>query len=260
MIFWAIFVTLMLDNWVILKEKKESREMTRKKILVVDDDPGMVRLIDQVLTEQGYEMLKTSQSQEALKLLFAQKPDLVLLDVAMPQMDGWQVCRRIRDLSDVPVIMLTGQQKSEEDIVRGLDCGADDYLLKPVGNRQLVARVRAVLRRSELPFSPEKEKETTFSDGVLTVDVAGRKVTLKGERVRLTPIEFRLLARLLENAGRILTHQQLLEKVWGWEYINDIDYVRIYISHLRRKIEPEPALPRYILTEPGVGYYFQKPA
>lgn len=259
-IFCTISVTLMLDNWVILKEEKESREMTRKKILVVDDDPGMVRLIDQVLTEQGYEMLKTSQSQEALKLLFAQKPDLVLLDVAMPQMDGWQVCRRIRDLSDVPVIMLTGQQKSEEDIVRGLDCGADDYLLKPVGNRQLVARVRAVLRRSELPFSPGKEKETTFSDGMLTVDVAGRKVTLNGEKVRLTPIEFRLLARLLENAGRILTHQQLLEKVWGWEYVNDIDYVRIYISHLRRKIEPEPALPRYILTEPGVGYYFQKPA
>jgi len=173
-------------------------------------------------------------------------------------MDGWQTCNRIRDLSDVPIIMVTGQQKSEEDIVRGLDYGADDYLLKPVGGKELVARVRAVLRRAELPSHLDEGKGIIFSDDYLTVDVARRKVMVNGEQVKLTPIEFRLLALLVKNAGQILTHRQLLEKVWGWEYVDDLDYVRIYISHLRRKVEPKHALPRYIKTESGVGYYFQK--
>ena len=229
-----------------------------KKILVVDDDAALVRLFDQILTGKGYEMLKASNGQEALRLFFAHKPDLVLLDIVMPVMDGWQTCSRIRDLSDVPIIMLTGQQKSEDDVVRGLDYGADDYLLKPVGSKELLARVRAILRRAELPPAPDVEKRVTYSDDYLAVDIAERKVMVNGKRVKLTPIEFRLLALLVENAGRILTHQQLLEKVWGWEYADDLDYVRIYISHLRRKIEPESTKPRYILTEPGVGYYFQK--
>jgi len=232
-----------------------------KKILVVDDEPALVRLIDQILTEKGYEVLKANDGQEALRLLFAHKPDLVLLDVIMPMMDGWQTCSRIRDISStIPVIILSGKRKTEDDVVHGLDYGADDYLLKPVGGRELVARVRAILRRAELPSYLEKGKEITFSDGFLTVDIVERKVMVNGERVKLTPIEFRLLALLLENAGRILTHHQLLEKVWGWEYTDDLDYVRIYISHLRRKIEPVPTLPRYIITDPGVGYYFQKPA
>jgi len=232
-----------------------------KKILVVDDEPALVRLIDQILTEKGYEVLKANDGKEALRLLFAHKPDLVLLDVVMPMMDGWQTCSRIRDISStIPIIILSGKRKTEDDVVHGLDYGADDYLLKPVGGRELVARVRAVLRRAELPSYLEKGKEITFSDGFLTVDIVERKVMVNGERVKLTPIEFRLLALLLENAGRILTHHQLLEKVWGWEYTDDLDYVRIYISHLRRKIEPVPTLPRYIITDPGVGYYFQKPA
>ncbi len=229
-----------------------------KKILVVDDDAALVRLFDQILTGKGYEMLKASNGQEALRLFFAHKPDLVLLDIVMPEMDGWQTCSRIRDLSDVPIIMLTGQQKNEDDVVRGLDYGADDYLLKPVGSKELLARVRAILRRAELPPPLDVEKRVTYSDDYLAVDIAERKVMVNGKRVKLTPIEFRLLALLVENAGRILTHQQLLEKVWGWEYADDLDYVRIYISHLRRKIEPESTTPRYIITEPGVGYYFQK--
>jgi len=229
-----------------------------KKILVIDDDPALVRVIDQVLTEKGYEVLKSSNGLEALRLLFTHKPDLVLLDIVMPEMNGWQTCSRIRDLSDVPIIMFTGQQKGEADIVRGLDYGADDYLLKPVGNKELVARVRAVLRRAELPSYLDEGKETVFNDGFLSVDIVERKVVVNGERVKLTPIEFRLLALLVENTGRILTHRQLLEKVWGWEYVDDLDYVRIYISHLRRKMEPKPARPRYIKTESGVGYYFQK--
>jgi len=127
-----------------------------------------------------------------------------------------------------------------------------------VGNRELVARVRAALRRAELSSSADAKREITYSDGFLTVDVAERKVIVNGKRVKLTPREFRLFVLLVENAGRVLTHKQVLEKVWGWEYTDDLDYVRIYISHLRQKIEPDPVLPRYIITEPGVGYYFQK--
>ncbi len=229
-----------------------------KKVLVIDDDAAFLRLVEQVLTQKGDEVLKAGNGQEGLRLLFAHKPDIVLLDMVMPRMDGWQTCNRIRDISDIPIIMLTGKQRAEDDIVRGLDYGADDYLLKPVGNRELVARVRAALRRAELPSSANAKREITYSDGFLTVDVAERKVIVNGERVKLTPREFRLFALLVENAGRILTHKQILEKVWGWEYIDDLDHVRIYIWHLRQKIEPDPTQPRYIMTEPGVGYYFQK--
>ncbi len=229
-----------------------------KKVLIVDDEPAFVSLVEQVLTQKGYEVLTAGDGQEALRLLFAHRPDLVLLDVVMPKMDGWQTCNRIRDVSDIPIVILTGKRTTEDDIVRGLDYGADDYLLKPMGNRELVARVRAALRRAELPSSADAKREITYSDGFLTVDVAERKVIVNGERVKLTPREFRLFALLVENAGRILTHKQVLEKVWGWEYTDDLDYVRIYISHLRQKIEPAPVLPRYIITEPGVGYYFQK--
>ena len=228
-----------------------------KKILVIDDDPAFVRLVEQVLTHKGYEVFKASNGQEGLRLLFACRPDLVLLDVAMPGMDGWQTCSRIREISNIPIVMLTGQHKAEEDIVHGLDYGADDYLIKPVGNKELVARVRAVLRRAEMPSSLDGTR-VTYYDDFLRVDFAERKIIVNGERVRLTPTEFRLFALLLENAGLVLTHKQLLEKVWGWEYVDDLDHVRIYIWHLRQKIEPDPARPKYIVTEPGVGYHFQK--
>jgi two-component system KDP operon response regulator KdpE len=228
-----------------------------KKILVIDDDPAFARLVEHVLTQKGYEVLNASRGEDGLRLLFAHRPDMVLLDLVMPGMDGWQTCSRIREISDIPIIMLTAQEKAEEDIVRGLDCGADDYLMKSVGSRELVARVRAVMRRAELP-SRDKGGGITYSDGFLTVDIAARIVMVKGKRVRLTPIEFRLLALLMQNAGRILTHRQLLEGVWGWEYIDDVDYVRIYVWHLRQKIESDPTQPKYIITEPGVGYYFHK--
>ncbi len=229
-----------------------------RKILVIDDDQIFCRLVSQVLTNQGFAVFSASNGQEGLCLLYAEKPDLVLLDVVMPNMDGWQTCQRIREISDVPIIMLTGKQKGEEDVVRGLDYGADEYLFKPVGNRELVARVRAVFRRLELPSAADAKKEITYADDFLTVDIAERKVMVKGERVKLTPREFRLFALLVENAGHILTHKELLEKVWGWEYTDDLDYIRIYISHLRQKIEPDTALPKYIITDPGVGYSFQK--
>jgi DNA-binding response OmpR family regulator len=228
-----------------------------KKVLLIDDDPAFVRLVERVLSRQGYEMLSASSGEEGLRFLFDQRPDVVLLDVVMPNMDGWQTCRRIRDVSDVPIIMLTAHEKGEEDIVRGLDCGADEYLAKPLGEKEMVARVQAVTRRAELPFFQE-EKGILFSDDFMRVDIARRLVLVKGKRVRLTPIEFSLLALLLQNADHTVTHKVLLEKVWGWEYIDDLDYTRIYIWHLRQKIEPDPAHPRYIVTEPGVGYSFRR--
>ena len=227
-----------------------------KKILVVDDEPAQVRLVDQVLTNNGYEVLRAGSGQEALRAIFEQKPDLVLLDVVMPGIDGWQTCSRIREVTDIPIIMLTGKRNTEDDIVRGLDYGADEYLSKPLGNRELVARVRAALRRAELPSYLDEKKGTLFTDSYLIINVAERKVIVNGGRIKLTPREFRLLALLVENANSILSHQQVLENVWGWEYIDDVDYVRIYVSHLRQKIEPDPSQPKYILTEPGVGYYF----
>ena len=229
-----------------------------EKILVVDDEPTFVRLVSQVLTHEGYEVLTANDGHEALRLVYTHRPDLVLLDVMMPKMDGWQACSRIRDICDIPIIILTGERKGESDIVRGLDYGADEYLTKPVGNKELVARVRATLRRAESPSTLGAQKKTSYSDENLTVNIADRQVVVNGENVKLTPIEFRLFAYLIENAGRILTHRQLLERVWGWEYTDDVDYVRIYISHLRQKIEPDPTQPRYIVTEPGVGYYFRK--
>lgn len=227
-----------------------------KKVLLVDDDPAFGRLVERVFTQKGYEVLNANNGEEGLRLLFGQRPDVVLLDVVMPKMNGWETCSRIRDISDIPIIMLTAHEKAEEDIVHGLDCGADEYLTKPLGGDELVARVRAVMRRAQLPYS--QEEGVTFSDGYLAVDIAQRQVLVNGKRVRLTPIEFRLLALLLKNAGHILTHKQLLEKVWGWEYTDDLDYARIYIWHLRQKIEPDPAEPKYIVTEPGVGYSFRR--
>jgi two-component system KDP operon response regulator KdpE len=229
--------------------------MTRK-VLVVDDEPAQLRLVEQFLVGKGYDVIKAGNGQEAVRIFFERKPDLILLDVMMPEIDGWQTCRVIREASDIPIIMLTGKRFSEDDVVRGLECGADEYLAKPVGNRELLARVRAVLRRSEASERAGERKKVFFNNAYLTVDVAERKVTVKGKKLKLTPREFRLLALLVENTDHIMTHQQVLENIWGWEYIDDVDYVRIYVSHLRQKIEPDPSKPRYILTEPGVGYYF----
>jgi two-component system KDP operon response regulator KdpE len=229
-----------------------------KKILVVDDEPAQLRLIEQVLSGEDYVVFTASSGQEAIRIVFEEKPDLVLLDVMMPGLDGWQTCSCIREVTEIPVIMLTGKRNTEDDIVRGLECGADEYLSKPLGNRELQARVKAALRRAERPSYLDEKEKILFTNNYLTVDVAERKVMVNGERLKLTPREFRLLTLLVENADRVLSHRQVLENVWGWEYIDDVDYVRIYVSHLRQKIEPDPSQPKYILTEPGVGYYFHR--
>jgi two-component system, OmpR family, KDP operon response regulator KdpE len=227
-----------------------------EKILIVDDDPAQVRMVSTLLNASGFKPIRAFNGREAMREVVENKPDLILLDISMPELDGCETCRLIREISKVPVIMLTGQFKAETDIVHGLECGADEYLAKPVGNRELLARIKATLRRTQ-KFDTNAKKKAVFSNNYMTVDVPERKVVVNGQRLRLTPREFRLLALLVENADRIISHQQVLEHVWGFEYVDDVDYVRIYVSHLRQKIEPEPSSPQYIMTEPGVGYYFR---
>jgi two-component system KDP operon response regulator KdpE len=223
------------------------------KILVVDDDPVLSELVAYILQAEGYEVVIANDGEAGLRRFLAEEPGLVMLDVTMPELDGFEVCRRIRALSSVPIIMLTAQG-SEDAIVRGLDLGADDYVTKPFQLKPLMARVRANLRRANAP-QPQFGK-VTYQDEYLTIDLEMHKVLIKGEPVKLTPTEYKLLAVLVKNRGRILEFRQLLEQVWGFEYIDDIDYLRVYIWHLRRKIEPDPKNPRYLHNELSIGYRF----
>jgi DNA-binding response OmpR family regulator len=225
-------------------------------ILVVDDDPAQLRMMFNNLSKSGFKTLLASNGRETVRNVVKNKPDLIILDMVMPGLDGCETCRLIRELSDVPILMLAVKCKSEEDVVRGLECGADSYINKPVNNRELLAMIKATLRRVKKSHQNEKLKKGVFSNDYLTVDVMERKVMVNGVRLKLTPREFRLLALLVENAGKTLSHKQVLEHVWGLNYAEEVEYVRIYIAHLRQKIEPEPSSPRYILTEPGIGYYF----
>jgi len=228
----------------------------KQKILAIDDELAELNRFQQVLGGNGFLILTATSGQEALRLVNEHKPDLIILDAFMPGMDGWQTCRCIREFTDVPIIMVTSENPHEDDIVRCLEDGADEYLTKSLGNRELAARVRAALRRAGHFVPSEEKRKTVFTNRHLMVDVEGRKVTVRGRRLRLTPHEFRLLALLVENADHVLSHQQVLERIWGVEYADEVDYVRIYVSHLRKKIEPDPSRPKYILTEPGIGYYF----
>lgn len=223
------------------------------KILIVDDDPMLSELIGYNLENEGYAVVRARDGQEGLRQFQQEQPDLVILDVTMPKLNGWEVCEHIRAVSDTPVMMLTAQGR-EEDIIRGLDLGADDYLTKPFQVKILLARVRAALRRARL--SPEPETKLTYTDDYLVVDLDDRRVTVDGEAVKLTPTEFKLLSYLVENKGRVLTFRQILENVWGFEYIDDIDYLRVYIWHLRKKIERDSKNPLYFLNELSTGYRF----
>jgi two-component system KDP operon response regulator KdpE len=225
------------------------------KILVVDDDPALLPLIEYTFSKEGYEVYCAADGKEALREFFAHHPDLVILDILMPRMDGWETCRRIREVSEVPIIMLTARDQ-EEDIIQGLDYGADDYLTKPFSIKVLLAHARAVLRRAALPPLGDEEA-TTYADDYLTMDLRERRVTVDGELIKLTPTEYRLLAYLVQNDGRCLTSREILQNVWGWEYQDDVDYVRVYVWHLRQKLEEDPKNPRYIQTETGVGYRFE---
>ncbi len=225
----------------------------RKHILVVDDEPRMARFVRMNLELEGYLISTAISGMEALAKVRDELPDLVLLDVMMPELDGYEVLERLRQISSVPVIMLTVKAE-EEDKVRGLELGADDYVTKPFSPRELASRVKAALRRAEMP-SPG-QKSAVVIDQNLAVDFQRREVLVRGERVKLRPTEYRLLYHLVNNAGWVMTHETLLSKVWGYEYREDTQLLRLYITYLRQKIEPEPGNPRYIFNERGVGYRF----
>lgn len=224
------------------------------KILLVDDDPSLLELIQYNLEGEGFRVVTAKDGQAGVRLFFTDRPDLVILDVAMPKLDGYQVCERIREMSDTPVIMLTARGR-EEDIIKGLDLGADDYLTKPFRVNELLARVRATLRRARM--KPEVVETLTYSDDYLSIDLDAHRVTIQGEPVKLTAIEYKLLAFLVKHKGRLLEFRQILENVWGFEYIDDIDYLRVYIWHLRRKIEPDSKNPIYLINELNMGYRFE---
>ncbi len=224
-------------------------------VLVVDDEPRLVDVVRMNLEVEGYRVVSASGGYEALSRLKEDLPDLVILDVMMPEMDGFATLQHIRDVSNVPVIMLTVRQE-ESDRIRGLEIGADDYLTKPFSPRELQTRIKALLRRTFTPSPARKTKIVVDDD--LTIDFNKREVWVRGQKVTLRPTEYRLLYHLVNNAGRLMTHETLLSKVWGHEYRDESHYLRLYITYLRQKIERDPAHPKYILTERGVGYRFRE--
>lgn len=226
--------------------------MTRKPIvLIVDDEPQILRVMRASLPARGFDVRTAPGGEEALDEIRKLPPDLIILDLMMPKMSGLEVCRRVREFSSVPIIVLSAKE-AESDKVSALDLGADDYVTKPFGLDELLARIRAVLRRlpqSELPTS-------RLSVGDLSIDTEGRHVSVAGKEVKLTPKEFEMLKHLATHAGKVVTHRALLQAVWGPESTEQTDYLRVFINQLRGKIEPDPHHPRYILTEPWVGYRF----
>ena len=223
------------------------------QLLVVDDEQRMIDFIRMNLEIEGFQVLEAINGIEALDMVRKFILDLIILDVMMPQLDGFEMLRMLREFSSVPVIMLTAKGE-EEDKVRGLELGADDYVTKPFGARELVSRVKAVLRRVQGTIEPG-EAELKIDDR-LSVDFNKREVIVNNERIKLRPTEYRLLYHLMENAGWTVPHEQLLAKVWGYEYRDETHYVRLYVNYLRDKIEDDPSNPKYILTERGIGYRF----
>jgi two-component system KDP operon response regulator KdpE len=226
------------------------------KLLIIEDDTDLVKALDLYLSRAGYSVATATNGLEGLQKLYNEHPDIVLLDIAMPKMDGWEVCRRIREMSDVPIVILTARVQ-EDERVKGLKLGADDYVVKPFSLKELEARLEAVLRRSR-GAKPVKEG-IVFANEELVIDADRLMVTRNGQHVDLTPTELRLLLLLAENESRVLTHRQILERIWGAEYADDVDYVKLFVYRLRRKIEADPENPRYILSERGIGYRFVNP-
>lgn len=223
--------------------------MPGERILVVDDEPQIRRALRSGLSAQGYEVLLAADGEEALDLAATKPVDLVVLDLGLPGIDGFEVCRQLREWSSIPVIVLS-VRAGEKEKVAALDQGADDYLTKPFSMEELLARIRANIRRARAV----PQSEPVFSTGDLTIDMARHLVTVAGQEVRLRRMEYEILRYLALNAGRVITHRVLLREVWGPDYEEETQYLRVHIGRLRSKIEPEPARPRYIITEPGVGY------
>ncbi len=224
----------------------------RSLVLIVDDDRTIRQLCESTLKAE-HRILTAENGEQALRLFFAHRPDLVLLDVTMPVLDGWETCRRIRQMSDTPVIMLTARD-ADQDVVRGLDSGADDYVIKPFHPGQLRARIRAVLRRHQRTIAATPDV-LSFGDGQLVVDRVRRLAIVRGKEVTLSATEYKLLEFLAQHAPEVLSTDRILERVWGPAYVGETDYVKAYVGHLRRKIEDDPRNPVYIRARRGLGYY-----
>lgn len=224
------------------------------RVLVVDDEPAIRRFLRTLLTAHGYQVFEADSGQAAVTQVAAQRPDAVILDLGLPDIDGVTVTHRLREWSAVPIIIVS-VRGAEDDKVGALDAGADDYLTKPFGAGELQARLRAALRRAAQPAG-----ESAFSSGELRVDLARRSVSVAGRELQLTPTEYDLLRTMVTHAGKVLTHHQLLRAVWGMGYENETHMLRVNVSNLRRKLEPDPTRPRYIVTEPGVGYRLRESA
>jgi len=227
--------------------------VSNQKILIVDDEERMARFVRLNLEQDGFQVTEAYRGNEGLEKLRTTLPDLVLLDVMMPDIDGFEVLKRIREVSSVPVIMLTAKNE-EDDRIRGLELGADDYVTKPFSPRELTSRVKAVLRRVESAGS--STEGVIVVDERLKIDFNRREVFVADQLIKLRPTEYRLLYHLVNNAGWVLTYDQILSRVWGYEYQDEPHYVRLYINYLRQKLELDPANPKYILTERGIGYRF----
>ncbi len=226
--------------------------MQEKRLLIVDDDIDLCRMIKHTFDAEGMQVFTANDGREGIQAFFQHRPDLVLLDIRMPEMDGWELCRQIRLMSDTPVIMLTTLDEDQE-IIRGLQIGADDFVTKPFSREVLLARVQAVFRRTAI--QPQPTSTAAYHDGYLMVDLARHEVWREGELVRLSATEFRLLHYMLKHAGRVLTHRSILNNVWGND-CNNPEYVHVYLWHLRKKLEKDPRSPNYLVTEHGFGYRF----
>jgi two-component system KDP operon response regulator KdpE len=225
------------------------------RVLIVDDEQPIRDALARKLRREGFTVITASNGLEGLRCFHTDRPDLVVLDYKMPEMDGLTACQRIREIAETPIMMLSAKAITEEDVVEGLNAGADEYLIKPIRLNEFVARVQALLRRAQMSSN---ESDNGYNDGYLVVDPQRRHVYANAQKVHLTPTEFKLLTVLMENAGRVVPQRELLEQVWGREYVDDVYYPRVYISQLRRKIEPDAANPTYIQTEHRVGYRFEK--
>jgi two-component system KDP operon response regulator KdpE len=225
------------------------------RILIIEDDWALARLLQLEVQRHGFEVITVCNGTEGLRQFHEARPDLVVLDLVLPGIDGRMLCQRIRSLSDIPIFIITAQAASEEQIAHGLDMGADEFMLKPLRNIEFMARIRALLRRARAGQSNHRTLND-YRDDYLLVNLGARRVQIQGRDVRLTPTEFKLLAALVTASEQVLTFRELLETVWGTQYRQEVHYPRIYVSHLRRKIEPDPNAPTYIQNEYGVGYRF----
>jgi two-component system KDP operon response regulator KdpE len=229
--------------------------MQRERILVVDDEPKLVLLVRQILNALGYQVQAASSGEQAIETVALDQPDLVILDIVLlGKLDGYETAKRIRDFSSIPIIMLTAKVR-ESDMLRGFEAGVDDYITKPFSSKELVARVQAVLKRSQPATQAQTQTEIICGD--ICIDLLKHKVTLDQQSVHLSPTEYKLLHELAQNCNRVMLHEQLLTAVWGPEYRSDFEYLRSYVHLLRRKLEPDPANPKYIVRVPGVGYMLE---